>query len=121
MVDRLRTPARGEIWLADLDTPVGSGPGYQRPVLVVSVDAFNRSAIRTVIVVAITSNLRLAVAPGNVELSRRQSSLRRDSVINVSQVLTIDKSLLERRLGGVRAQVLRRIEAGLKRSMGLDG
>jgi mRNA interferase MazF len=85
---------RGEIWWADLPEPAASEPGYRRPVLVVQSDDFNRSRIATAIVVVITSNLNLAQAPGNVLLPQRITGLPKDSVANISQVLTIDKSLV---------------------------
>ncbi|MYI15420.1 MAG: type II toxin-antitoxin system PemK/MazF family toxin, partial [Acidimicrobiaceae bacterium] len=85
---------RGDIHWADLRAPTGSEPGHRRPVLVVSSDRFNRSRISTVLAVAITSNLRLADAPGNVELAASESGLDRDSVVNVSQIVTVDKAAL---------------------------
>ena len=85
---------RGDIRWADLREPTGSEPGHRRPVLVVSSDRFNRSRIATVLAVAITSNLRLAGSPGNVELAAKESGLDRDLVVNVSQIVTIDKSAL---------------------------
>jgi mRNA interferase MazF len=94
---------RGEIWWAALGSPSGSGPGYRRPVLVVSSDDFNASALSTVLAAAITSNLRRADAPGNVRLARRSSGLPRESVVNVSQLVTLDRALLSgpvRRLPG---------------------
>lgn len=105
---------RGEIWWAELDAPRGSEPGYRRPVLVVQSNVFNRSRISTVIVVAITSNMHLADAPGNVRLSRRDSGLRRDSVINVSQVLTLDRSFLVEKVGTVSDRIVEVVEAGLR-------
>jgi len=84
----------GEIWWADLPEPVGSSPGYRRPVLVIQNDEFNRSLIRTVIVATITSNTRISAANGNVSITSQQSHLSKDSVVNISQILTIDKSLL---------------------------
>lgn len=105
---------RGEIWWAELTDPRGSGPGYRRPVLVVQSDAFNRSRISTVIVVAITSNVRLAEAPGNVLLSRRDSKLPRDSVINVSQVLTLDERFLVERVGSLSDRIVEAVESGLR-------
>ena len=88
---------RGEIWWARLPTPRGSEPGYRRPVIVLQSDAFNRSKIRTVVAAVITSNIELANAPGNVSLTRKQSGLPRNSVVNVSQIVTIDKSYLAER------------------------
>ena len=82
---------RGEIWWADLPDPVASEPGYRRPLLIIQVDEFNRSAINTVVAVVLTSNLNLAGAPGNLLLKSTQTGLPKDSVVNVSQVLTVDK------------------------------
>ncbi|MGE5321618.1 MAG: type II toxin-antitoxin system PemK/MazF family toxin [Actinomycetota bacterium] len=110
---------RGEIWWADLPEPRGSEPGYRRPVLVIQANSFNRSRIPTVIVAAITSNLRLADAPGNVLLSARVSGLPRDSVVNVSQLLTIDRSFLTEPTGKLPAAVLADIEAGLRTVLAL--
>jgi mRNA interferase MazF len=89
---------RGEVWWASLPKPRGSEPGYDRPILVVSSDQFNASRINTVVGVVISTNIRLAAAPGNVVLSRRASGLPKKSVANVSQVVTIDKSFLTRRV-----------------------
>lgn len=105
---------RGEIWWAALPEPAGSGPGYRRPVLIIQSDDFNRSLIRTIIVMAITSNKKLADAPGNVLLSRRTSGLPKDSVANVSQVITIDKAFLTKRVRSLPARVRHRIDAGLR-------
>ncbi len=110
---------RSEVWWADLSEPVGSGPGYRHPVVVVSTDTFNDSRISTVIVVVITSNLRLAVAPGNVRVAARETGLRKDSVINVSQVLTVDKGVLTERIGHLPGDRLTEMEAGLRGVMGL--
>src|SRR6185312_9021177 len=93
------TIKRGEIWWADLPEPRRSEPGYRRPVLVIQADSFNRSRIQTVIVAVITSNLGLAEAPGNVLLPARTSGLPRDSVVNVSQMLTLDRDYLSERAG----------------------
>ena len=106
--------SRGEIWWADLPEPRGSEPGYRRPVLIVQADSFNRSTIQTVIVAMITSNLRLAEAPGNVILPARVSGLPRDSVVNVSQLLTIDHSFLSEHAGKLPARMLADVEAGLR-------
>lgn len=105
---------RGELWWASLGDPAGSGPGYRRPVVVVSADEFNRSAIRTVIVAVVTSNLRLGDAPGNFLLSQRSSPLDRDSVINVSQLLTLDKGHLTERIGALQGGQLRQLNEGLR-------
>jgi mRNA interferase MazF len=85
---------RGEVWWASLSEPTGAGPGYRRPVIIVQANEFNESSIRTVVVVAITSDLRRAAAPGNVLYRPRETGLRRESVANVSQLLTIDKRML---------------------------
>ncbi len=105
---------RGEIWWADLPNPRGSEPGFRRPVLVVQADSFNASQIGTVVVAAITSNLRLADAPGNVRLTRRQSKLSRESVVNVSQLLTLDREFLVERVGTLSATALDSVESGLR-------
>ena len=91
--------SQGEVWWADLPEPSGSEPGYRRPVVVVQGDPFNRSAIRTVVSVALTSTIRWADAPGNVRLSARSTGLSRGSVANVSQMVTLDKTLLTERVG----------------------
>jgi mRNA interferase MazF len=105
---------RGEIWWADLPNPVGSEPGYRRPVLVVQDDAFTQSRINTVIVVVITSNTRLAEAPGNVLLPVEASGLPRPSVVNVSQLLTVDKSFLTERIGSLPRFVQDEVDEGLR-------
>lgn len=110
---------RGEIWWADLGQPLGSGPGYRHPVLVVSTNLFNDSRIATVVIVVITSNLRLAAAPGNVQVRPDETGLSRESVVNVSQVLTLDKSRLTERVGHIAADGLARVEQGLRVVMGL--
>ena len=114
MVTETTRPRRGEIYWVDLGEPTGSAPAYRRPVLVVSADSFNRSRINTVVVVAISSNARLAEAPGNVELPADVSGLNRDSVVNVSQVLTLDKTQFSDRVGTVDFPTMSRVEDGLK-------
>lgn len=105
---------RGEIWWASLPDPAGSGPGFRRPVLVVQKDAFTVSNISTVVVVVITSNLRLAEAPGNVLLPKKSTGLPQDSVANISQIITIDKRFLTERVGDLPRSLYEKIEAGLK-------
>ncbi len=105
---------RGEVWWAEPGVPAGSEPGYRRPVLVVQSDAFNRSRIGTIVAAAITSNLNLAEAPGNVRLPTRASSLPDDSVVNVSQLVTLDRKFLSERAGRVPAILLRRVDNGLR-------
>jgi mRNA interferase MazF len=105
---------RGEIWWANLPKPTGSGPGYRRPALILQSDIFNRSDIHTVVVAVITTNLGLAAAPGNVFCSKRASGLPRDSVVNVSQILTLDRTLLTERVGVLSGSALRDVEVGLR-------
>ena len=105
---------RGEVWWADLPISSGSEPGCRRPVLIVQANDFNRSRIRTVLAVALTSNTALARAPGNVPLPPGSAGLERESVVNVSQVLTIDRRFLVERAGRVSASRLRQTEAGLR-------
>ena len=110
---------RGDVWWAELDAPHGSEPGFRRPLVVVQVDAFNRSRIQTVVCVVLSSNLRLADAPGNVVLAKRDSGLPRDSVANVSQIVTIDRGDLTERVGKLPALVRERIDRGLRLVLGL--
>jgi mRNA interferase MazF len=91
--------AQGEVWWADLPVPVGSGPGFRRPVVVIQGDALNRSRISTVICVPLTSNLRWSNAPGNVVLPARLTGLPQESVANVSQLVTLDRDLLTECVG----------------------
>jgi mRNA interferase MazF len=105
---------RGEIWWAELPDPEGSTPGYRRPVIVMQSDRFNRTRIRTVLVLILTSNLDLALAPGNVLIRRQDSGLPKDSVANVTQVYTIDREMLTKRVAALPTSVLRAIEDGLR-------
>jgi mRNA interferase MazF len=105
---------RGEIWWANLPDPTGSSPGFRRPVLVVQSDSFNQSKIQTVVVAVITKNLELAKAPGNVTITARISRLPVDSVVNVSQVVTIDKSLLTEFVSTLPNKKIEKIEEGLR-------
>ena len=105
---------RGEIWWASLPAPAGSGPGYRRPVLVVQSNPFNDSRIATVVVAVITSNLALASAPGNVRLAKPESGLRKASVVNVSQIVTLDRSILTARIRQITAGAMARVDEGLK-------
>lgn len=91
--------ARGEVWWADLPEPSGSAPGFRRPIVVVQGDAFNHSRISTVVCVPLTSNLRWADAPGNVLLPAGLTGLPKDSVANVSQIVTLDRGSLTERVG----------------------
>jgi len=105
--------SQGEVWWADLVEPSGSEPGYRRPVVVVQGDAFNRSRIATVVCVVLTSNLRWAEAPGNVLLSARLTGLPKDSVANVSQLVTLDRETLTERAGDLPAQKLELVLLGI--------
>jgi mRNA interferase MazF len=105
---------RGEIWWARLPEPSGSEPGYQRPVVIIQSDRFNRSQISTVIAAALTRNLRLRHAPGNVYLPRRTGGLDRDSVVNVSQLVTLDQRRLSRLLGTLPTAMLDELDDGLR-------
>lgn len=110
---------RGQIWTADLGEPDGSEPGYNRPVLIVQSDAFNRSRLQTVIAVALSTNLRLVEAPGNVLIPAKTAGLRKDSVANVSQVITVDREFLIELVGRLRGQFLKDVENGLRLVLGL--
>jgi mRNA interferase MazF len=105
---------RGEIWWATLGEPTGSGPGLRRPVLILQSDPFNASRIATVVVAVVTSNLELAAAPGNVRLKRTDSGLARVSVVNVSQILTIDRNLLTARVRALPGAAMLAVERGLR-------
>ncbi|MEA2109371.1 MAG: type II toxin-antitoxin system PemK/MazF family toxin [Pseudomonadota bacterium] len=104
----------GEIWWAKLPEPVGSVPGYKRPLLIVQANEFNKSRISTIIAVALTTNLRLAEAPGNILLSSKQSKLPRKSVVNISQIITIDKSFLTERVHTLSSAIMATIEDGMR-------
>ena len=105
--------AQGEIWWADLPEPSGSEPGFRRPVVVVQGDAFNRSRIETVVCVPLTSTLRWAEAPGNVLLEARITGLPKDSVANVSRIVTLDKASLTERVGRLSRARLELILSGV--------
>jgi mRNA interferase MazF len=105
--------AQGEVWWADLGEPAGSEPGFRRPVIVIQGDAFNRSRIATVVCVALTSNLHWAEAPGNVVLTAKVTGLPKDSVANVSQVVTLDRSSLTVRVGALPAKKLGLVLLGI--------
>ena len=110
---------RGTVWWAELPQPVAAGPGYRRPVIIVQSNAFNRSRIKTAMVVVVTSNLRLADAPGNVILPGAATGLPKVSVANVSQVITIDKNFLVDQCGRLPAQLMKEIDEGLRLSLSL--
>lgn len=110
--------AQGEIWWADLGEPIGSSPGYRRPVLIVQCDAFNQSRIATVLCVPLTSNLKWAQAPGNVLLAARQTGLDRDAIANVSLAVAIDKAQLTERAGRLSRRQLELVFAGIDAVLG---
>ena len=110
---------RGEIWWASLPDSQGLGPGYRRPVVIVQSDSLNESRINTVIVAIITSNLNLAAAPGNVMIKQRVSMLSNDSIVNVSLVLTIDRSLLTEVVSKLPDRIMDTIDDGLRLVMNL--
>jgi mRNA interferase MazF len=105
--------SQGEIWWANLPSPTGSGPGFRRPVVVVQCDALNRSRIATTGCVPLTSNLKWGLAPGNLRLSARLTGLPKDSVANVSQIITLDKDLLTDRVGKLARQKLELLLSGI--------
>ena len=105
---------RGDIWWASLPEPEGSEPGYRRPVVVVQADDFNRSRISTVIVAVLTSNVALALAPGNVILTAHRAGLPKDSVVNVSQLITIDRQSLTEKVKTLDSSTMMEVDKGLR-------
>ncbi len=105
--------ARGEIWWADLSEPVGSQPGYRRPVVIIQGDPLNRSRIATEVVVPLTSNLQWVSAPGNVLLPADLTGLSKDSVANVSQILTVDRTMLTERVSKLPQDKLELVYSGI--------
>jgi len=109
----------GDIWWVTLRDPVGSEPGYERPILIIQSNDFNRSRIATLIAVVITTNMKIAQAPGNVLLPKKVTGLSKDSVANVSQVITIDKSFLTEQVGSLPSKLMEQVENGLRLVMSL--
>jgi mRNA interferase MazF len=105
--------SQGDVWWADLPEPTGSGPGFRRPVVVVQADALNRSRIATVVCVPLTSNLKWAGAPGNVSLTPRFTGLSKESVANVSQIITLDRSFLAEHSGKLPRAKLNLVLSGI--------
>jgi mRNA interferase MazF len=105
--------SRGEVWWAEIPEPTGPGPGFRRPIVVVQGDPLNRSRIATVVCIPLTSNLKWAEAPGNVLLAPRFTGLPKESVANVSQIVTLDKSLLTERAGKLPQAKLELILSGI--------
>ena len=110
--------AQGEVWWADLEDPAGSEPGFRRPVVIVQGDSFNRSRLATVVCVALTSNLRWADAPGNVRLPAKVTGLPKDSIANVSQIITLDRASLTERIGVLTDQKLELVLLGIDLVLG---
>ena len=111
---------RGEIWWTDLGTPSGSAPGFRRPVLIVQSNAFNKSSIGTVVVASLTSNLALENAPGNVRLTKSDSGLKKACVINVSQISSVNRERLQKRVGMTTPDILRKVDEGLRLLLSLS-
>lgn len=111
--------SRGELWWADLGEPRGSAPALRRPVLIVQTDAYNGSRLGTAIVAVLTSNLRLAGMPGNVTLPAVHTGLPNDSVVDITQIATVDRRYLESRIGVLSPWLLSDVDRGLRRVMGL--
>ncbi|HEY2901358.1 MAG TPA: type II toxin-antitoxin system PemK/MazF family toxin [Polyangia bacterium] len=107
------TPSQGDVYWADLGGPKGSEPGYRRPVVVVQADALNRSRLATAVCVALTSNLKWAEAPGNVHLPASATGLPKDSVANLSQIVTLDKTELSERVGNLSRAKLELVLSGI--------
>lgn len=112
--------SQGDVVWASLADPDGSGPGFRRPVAIVQGDSFNASRIATTVVVPLTSNLRLAAAPGNVVLAAVRTGLPKDSVANVSQILSIDRRVLSDRVGHLKPGDLDLILAGIDMVLGRE-
>jgi mRNA interferase MazF len=110
---------RGQVWWGELGEARGSAPGGRRPLVIVSDDTFNQSRIATVTVVPVTTNLRWAKAPGNVFLPRGAGGLREDSVANVTQVATVDRTDLGEQVGKLDAALIQQVDTGLRRALGL--
>jgi mRNA interferase MazF len=111
---------RGDIWWADLGVPLGSEPGFRRPVLIVQDNAFNDSKINTIMVAALTTNLTLATAPGNIFLSKGESQLPRDSVINISQLAALDRTRFLKKAGRLSHALMDDVDGSLKLVLGLS-
>ncbi len=110
---------RGEIWWADLGLPRGSAPALRRPVLVIGADQYNLSRLATVTVAVLTSNVRLAALPGNVLVPGDLMGLDEDSVVNVTQLATIDRTTAEERLGTLPDWLMSQVDTGLQRALAL--
>jgi len=105
---------RGDVWWVDLPEPIASEPGFRRPVVILQSNDFNRSHINTVVAATITSNTRLAKAPGNVALSSKSVGLNRESVVNVSQLVTLDRSFLTKKVGRLSSSKMLDVDQGVR-------
>ena len=110
---------RGEIWWADFGRPLGSEPGYRRPVLILQADSFNRSRIQTVVVIPLSTNAGLALAPGNMLCRPRETGLKRASVANVSQLTVVDRGRLAEKVGVLSGRLLTQVEDGVRQALAL--
>jgi len=110
---------RGEIWWASIGHPSGSGPGYRRPSVIISANSFNATALKTVIVGFLTTATKRASDPGNVRLPARSTGLPRDSVLNVTQIASIDRRTLTEPAGKVPNGLMKEIDAGLRLALAL--
>jgi len=111
---------RGELWWADFGIPFGSEPGYKRPVLIIQNDFFNNSKINTTIVIPLTTNLILADAPGNILITKRESKLKKDSVITISQIEVIDRKRLIEKITKLDKSIIERIENNILFILGIN-
>ncbi len=105
---------QGDVFWVDLGPPSGSAPGFRHPHVVIQNDVFNKSKINTVVVCALTSNLKRAKAPGNVLISKGEAGLKKDSVVNISQVITVDRSDLSEKIGSLSPSSIKHIIEGVK-------
>jgi mRNA interferase MazF len=113
------TIARGQLWWAELPSPTGSEPGFNRPALIIQADNFNRSRISTVVVVAITTSVALVKAPGNVRLLKSKTGLAKDSIANISQIVTLDKASLTEVIGVLDRLTMQQVDEGIALALGL--
>jgi mRNA interferase MazF len=111
---------RGEIWWAEFGIPYGSETGYSRPVLIVQDDTFNESRIKTIVVIPLTTNLRLLDAPGNVLIRKKESKLIDDSVIIVAQLYAIDRERFKKKISKVTKEIMLQVEIGIKLVLGIN-
>ena len=110
---------QGELWWADLGLPRGSAPALRRPVLIISANPYNHSNLRTVTVAVLTTNLKLAGLPGNVSIPADIAGLNADSVVNITQIATIDRAALDARVGALPDWLAAQVDAGLMRALAL--